>query len=417
MNYQLLAGARVVESSAFIAAPLAGLTLAQFGADVIRIDLPGGGIDYGRLPMAPAGRSIYWTSLNKGKRSFVVDFRRPEGKELVRELVTRGDPKSNDGGVLLTNLGASWLSHASLATQRPDLISCTIEGNNDGTTAVDYTVNCAVGFPLMTGSAGGTGGPINHVLAAWDVACAYQAAFGIAAALSRRQALGKGAELRLALSDVAFSVLNHLGFSTEVEVLNQERTPIGNYLYGAFGKDFLSLDGHRLYVVAISLNQWKGLVKACGIDSAIDSLEARTGFDFRREGDRYEAREEIAATLEPWFSARPLGEIRAALDTAGVCWGPYQSVRQALNFDPRLSSSNPIFDRVQTSGVGEHLAAGTSFRLAGESRGPTKPAPALGEHTEGILFDVLGLDSAAVGRLHDAGIVALPQASTVRSQS
>ena len=125
---------RVIESSAFIAAPLAGLTLAQFGADVIRVEMIGGGIDYGRLPLMPSGRSLYWTGLNKGKRSIAVDLRRPEGRELVRDLVTAG---GENGGVLLTNIVTQWLAHASLAQQRADVITCTIEGNPDGSTAVD----------------------------------------------------------------------------------------------------------------------------------------------------------------------------------------------------------------------------------------------------------------------------------------
>src|SRR5215208_8135 len=139
MTHKLLAPLRVIESSAFIAAPLAGLTLAQFGADVIRADLIGGGIDYGRLPRMPhpdgKGRSLYWAGLNKGKRSIAIDMRRPEGRELMRALVTAPGP---EGGVLLTNIGTPWLAHGLLAQQRPDLISCTIQGNGDGSTAVDY---------------------------------------------------------------------------------------------------------------------------------------------------------------------------------------------------------------------------------------------------------------------------------------
>ncbi|MGE0331125.1 MAG: CoA transferase [Ramlibacter sp.] len=77
----------MIESSAFIAAPLAGLTLAQYGAKVIRVDLIGGGIDYARMPRMPGGRSLYWTGLNKGKRSVAIDFRRPEGRELLRAMV------------------------------------------------------------------------------------------------------------------------------------------------------------------------------------------------------------------------------------------------------------------------------------------------------------------------------------------
>ena len=153
------------------------MTLAQFGADVIRVDMIGGGIDYGRLPMMDGGRSLYWTGLNKSKRSIAVDIRRPEGRELVRALVTAPGP---DGGVLLTNIGTPWLAHASLVALRGDVISCTISGNPDGSTAVDYTVNAATGFPAITGG-GSVNAPVNHVLPAWDIACAYQAAFAVLA--------------------------------------------------------------------------------------------------------------------------------------------------------------------------------------------------------------------------------------------
>jgi 2-methylfumaryl-CoA isomerase len=112
VTYPFLGGLRIVESSAFIAAPLAGLTLAQFGADVIRVDMIGGGIDYGRMPRMPhpqgKGRSLYWTALNKGKRSVAIDLRRPEGRELIQALATAPGP---DAGVLLTNIGTPWLSH------------------------------------------------------------------------------------------------------------------------------------------------------------------------------------------------------------------------------------------------------------------------------------------------------------------
>jgi 2-methylfumaryl-CoA isomerase len=202
MTYPLLAPLRVIESSAFIAAPLAGLALAQFGADVIRVDLIGGGIDYARLPRMPnaqgRGRSLYWAGLNKGKRSLAVNLRRPEGRELVQALVTA---PGGDGGVLLTNIGTPWLAHELLAQRRPDLISCTIQGNGDGSTAVDYTVNSVTGYPYSTGG-GSPERPVNHVLPAWDIACAYQAALAVRAALQRRQRSNQGAELKIALSDI-----------------------------------------------------------------------------------------------------------------------------------------------------------------------------------------------------------------------
>ena len=404
MNFDLLRGLRVVESSAFIAAPLAGMTLAQFGADVIRIDMIGGGIDYARLPMMPNGRSLYWTGLNKGKRSIAIDIRRPEGRELVQALVTA---PGDQGGVLLTNIGVPWLSHALLSKLRPDLITCTIEGNSDGSTAVDYTVNCATGFPSMTGG-GSPEVPVNHVLPAWDIACAYQAAFAVAAASASRQATGQGSELRLALSDVAFSMLSHLGMLAEAELLQQERPSLGNYLYGAFGKDFGTADGERVFVAAISLGQWKSLLKACDLQSSTDRIATELGLNFEKEGDRYTAREAIGALVESWCGTRSLGTVSDVFNYHKVCWGVYQTVRQALADDWRLNVANPIFEQLDTPGVGKHLAAGAAVRVAGKARGVSTPAPVLGQDTDQILLEVLRLDSGAVGRLHDSGIVAGP---------
>ncbi|WP_418315498.1 CoA transferase [Piscinibacter sakaiensis] len=404
MNLDLLSGLRVVESSAFIAAPLAGLTLAQAGADVIRIDLIGGGIDYARMPVMPGGRSLYWTGLNKGKRSLAVDIRSGEGRELVQALVTA---PGAGAGVLLTNIGVPWLAHQLLAQQRVDLISCTIEGSSDGSNAVDYTVNCATGFPAITGG-GSAERPVNHVLPAWDLACAQQAAFAIAAAAMRRQSSGVGAELRIALSDVAFSTLSHLGMLTEAELLQQERPSIGNDLYGAFGRDFATADGRRIFVAAISIGQWRSLVRACGLQAGVHALEQQRGVDLSREEQRYAARDAIAQLVEPWFAARSFEQAQRELDQHGACWGPYRTVREALAQDPRLGAANPVFETIHTAGVGEHRAAGSVVRERGRPRGPMRAAPLLGEHTDQILLEVLGLDSAAVGRLHDRGIVAGP---------
>ena len=393
---------RVVESSAFIAAPLAGLTLAQFGADVIRVEMLGGGIDYGRLPVMPSGRSLYWTGLNKNKRSIAIDLRRPEGRELVQNLVTAGGEK---GGILLTNIVTQWLAHGVLAKTRPDVISCTIEGNPDGTTAVDYTVNSATGYPMITGT-GSPQAPVNHVLPAWDVACAFQAAFAVVSAVERRRRTGQGAELRMALADVAFTMLSHLGLTAEAELLDRDRPAIGNYIYGAFGRDFGTRDGARVIVAAISAGQWSALVKACEMEAEIAALERTSKLDFAREAERYEGREAIAAIIERWCGERTLADVQKAFDANRVCWGPYRTTRDLVRHDARVDLGNPVWERIETAGVGAHLAAGTPVRAPGEERGASTPAPLLGQDTDEVLHEVLGLDSSSIGRLHDAGIVA-----------
>jgi 2-methylfumaryl-CoA isomerase len=406
MSYELLRGLRVIESSAFIAAPLAALTLAQYGADVIRVDMIGGGLDYARLPRMENRRSLYWTGLNKGKRSVAIDLRSPQGRELVQALATQPGP---DAGVLLTNIATPWLDHALLAQKRADLISCVIQGNADGSTALDYTVNCASGYPAMTGS-GSARQPVNHALPAWDLACAYQAAFAVLAAVMRRRASGEGALIKIALSDVAFTTLSHLGVMAQAELLQQDRPSIGNHIYGAFGRDFACADGERVMVAAISLGQWQALVKACGIGTAIAALESESGSDFRDEAQRYEARDAIASLLEPWFAARTREQAERLLEENRVCWGRYGTVRELLERDARVDPArNPVFEQLATPAVGTHIAAGAVARFEGEAREATQPAPLLGTHTDEVLHEVLGLDAAAIGRLHDAGVVAGPE--------
>src|ERR1700759_1939200 len=114
-----LAGLRIIEVSSFVAAPLAGMTLAQLGAEVIRIDPLGGAPDTTRWPLAPNGGSLYWAGLDKGKRSVGRDLRPPEGQRAVLDLV----PGSGaDGGIVLTNAGYPWLSYEALRAARTDLI-------------------------------------------------------------------------------------------------------------------------------------------------------------------------------------------------------------------------------------------------------------------------------------------------------
>ncbi|HTM85120.1 MAG TPA: CoA transferase, partial [Mycobacterium sp.] len=191
-----LAGVRIVEIASFVAVPLAGMTLAQLGAEVIRVDPVGGAADYRRWPIAEGGTSIYWSGLNKGIRSVAIDLRSARGQRLIQRLIA-------ETGVLITNaVGRQWHSYEELVADRPDLIHLEVTGRADGTTGVDYTVNAGVGFPLVTGPVG-HGAPINHTLPAWDVACGLYAATGVLAALRHRDATGAGCRLGLALENIA----------------------------------------------------------------------------------------------------------------------------------------------------------------------------------------------------------------------
>jgi 2-methylfumaryl-CoA isomerase len=395
----ILSGLQVVEGSAFVAAPLGGMTLAQLGAEVIRFDQIGGGLDHERWPLAADGQSLFWAGLNKGKRSIQVDIHSEEGRELVTALVAAT-------GNLLTNFPArGWLDYEAQRARREDLVMVALTGNPDGTSEVDYTVNPATGFPWATGPRN-LEGPLNSVLPAWDVAMGTLAAVGLLAADRHRARTAEGQLVRLALSDVAFAMVGNLGRIAEAQLGAQDQRKDGNYLYGAFGHDFATRDDRRVMVVALTARQWRALVDATVTGEAFASIEQATGHDLETETGRYGARDVIAAILRPWFEARTLSEIREAFAGTGVSWGPYQTFRQLVDEDPRCSIANPMFEEIEHPGVGSYLAPRSPLDFSVFGRLPVSNAPLLGQHTEQVLADVLGLSPSEIGDLHDRRVVA-----------
>lgn len=401
----ILKGLRVIEGSAFVAAPLGGMTLAQLGADVIRFDPIGGGLDYQRWPVTETGQSLFWAGLNKGKRSIAVDLRQPRGQELLTQLIAL---PGDEGGIFSTNFPArGWLSYEALQQQRADLVMVNLLGRRDGGSDVDYTINPQLGFPFMTGPTS-MPEPVNHVLPAWDFIAGQMIALAILAAERHRRLTGEGQLVKLALKDIGLAMLGHLGMIAEVMVNNTDRPRQGNYLYGAFGRDFETLDGKHVMVVGLTSLQWSCLTKATGMAEQFAALGQRLGLDLAQEGNRFRARHALADLLDPWFRARTLAEISQIFEAHRVTWAPYRSVREALAEDPDCSTDNPMFTLLEQPEIGTYLAAGSPLAFSQVPRLPATPAPRLGEHTDEILLDMLGLTEAEVGKLHDDGIVAGP---------
>ena len=402
-----LSGLRVIEGTAFVAAPSGGMALAQLGADVIRFDQIGGGIDYKRWPLTREGVSLYWNGLNKGKRSLAVDLRDQEVVELLTALIA-------GAGNFLTNFPArGWMDPNHLRNRcrelgQQDLVMVVVTGSHDGTTALDYTVNCAVGYPAITGHIDDPR-PVNNVVPAWDLLCGQMAAMGLLAA-DRRRLMGGGGDLvTIALSDVAISTIGALGNLAEVQVNGDERGRVGNAIYGAFGRDFATSDSRRVMVVAITDKQWMSLQTATGLTAVVAEVAEDLGVDLADEGERYLATDRLCALFEPWFSTRTLDEVSVALNEHGVCWGPYRTVAQLVAEDPRASTANPLFAELDQFGVGTHLVPGSPLAFGGQGaldRG-AMVAPQLGQHTEEILTGELGLTNGELGVLVDRGAVAL----------
>jgi 2-methylfumaryl-CoA isomerase len=374
------------------------------GAEVIRIDPIGGGIDFNRWPVAPSGASLYWAGLNKAKRSVALALDRPEGRELARAIAAAPGP---GGGIVLTNLPPlPGLDYASLKAARDDMILLRLTGNRDGSAAVDYTVNAASGFPLVTGPGGGQ--PVNHVLPAWDVAAGLYLATALLAAERHRARTGAGQEVTLALSDVMLATVGNLGYIGDVEINGRARPALGNDLYGSFGRDFATADGRRIIVIALTPRQWRGLGRATALADKFSKIGEVFEVDLETEAGRFEARDAIAALLAPWCAARSLAEIVTAFAGTGVLWGPFQNFTELARDDPRCSTDNPLFAEVEQPLIGRYRMPGLPLDFGAAPRQPTASAPRLGEHTDEILSGLLGLSAPEIARLHDSGIAAGP---------
>jgi 2-methylfumaryl-CoA isomerase len=277
----------------------------------------------------------------------------------------------------------------------------------DGAQAMDYTINAATGIPLMTGPPSLGDRPVNHVLPAWDLLTGAYVATAVLAAERQRRETGRGQEVRVPLSDVAIAALGDLGQIAEVTVTG-DRPRMGNDLFGGFGRDFMTADGRRIMVVALTAKQWISLVRALGIEDAASALEREVGVALfaHDEGARFLHRERLFALVEPAIARRSLDQLTQEFDRLEVTWAPYRSVAEAIAEEPRLVSGNPIFAPVTHPSGHTYPTPGSPITFGGAERGNPPRAPRLGEHTDQVLAEVLGLSAQEIGRLHDQRLVA-----------
>ena len=402
--YQLLSGLRVIEVSSFVASPTAGLYLAQLGAEVIRVDHKTGGLDYDRALLTAEGRSLAWENLNRAKKSVALDLHSKEGRALLVELV-------RNTGVLITNLPVdSFLSHAAIAEACPELVSVRIMGWHDGRQAMDFTVNAASGYPLMTGPAewdSATAPPINQVLPAWDFITGAYCAFALLAGLRHRDATGEGIEMRVPLGDVAIGTAANSGAMAEMLYRGADRERLGNAIWGALGRDFTSRDGKRFMVAALTAKQWNALIDALEVRTQIAALEASSGLSFATsDANRFDQRDPIFAILQGAAGQLDYADLARRLTAAGATFERYRTMHEMAN-DPALVAGNPLFGPSPANPSGFEYPATRSFaNVPGRERGDPRPAPFLGEHSEEVLAGQLGLASGQIADLIDRGVVA-----------
>jgi 2-methylfumaryl-CoA isomerase len=320
----------------------------------------------------------------------------------VSDLITSD---GDDSGLFITNLRVSgWTDYESLKKKRKDLVMVTLKGDRHGGPEVDYTVNPSIGIPSITGAEDSLE-PVANALPAWDCIAGNMVVSSLLAAERDRLRTGKGQNVEFALKDAAAAIVGHLGMIGEATISDEQRGKSGNSLYGAYGQDFECCCGGRVIVIGLTLRQWRGLLKAMDKIDEIKKLEEELNVSLDDEGRRWVHRHEINDIFRPWFAKRKIIEFEKGFNDLGLTWSQFRTMKEAIDEDDDTFADNPMFETQDFDGIGKYMVPRSPVEFSNHlAISPEKP-PKLGQHTEEILADIMGLGSGEIGVLFDSGIV------------
>lgn len=396
-----LSHVRVLELSRVLAGPWAAQTLADLGADVIKVERPGQGDDTRTWGPPWAGsQSAYFLSANRGKRSVTIDFEKAEGRELVRRLAAEADVVIENfkvGGLVKYGL-----DHDSLRALNPRLVYCSITGfGQDGPYAAragyDFMIQGMGGLMSITGQPDGTpgGGPVKVGVAVTDVFTGLYAAIGVLGALQHRDRTGQGQWVNLALLDVQVAVLANQAMNALVGGGPPRR--LGNahpniVPYQAFA----TADGHIILAVGND-GQFARFCQVAG------RPELATDERFATNPARVANRATLVPELEALLRQRSSRDWLDALEAVGVPCGPINDLAQVFA-DPHVRARGLRQDLPHPE-AGSVPTVASPIRYSATPIEHTLAPPALGQHTDAVLGGTLGLSAADIAALRERGVV------------
>lgn len=395
-----LADIRVLDCTWVLSGPYCSMILADLGADVIKVERPPWGDVARTTTPYQDGFSGYFFSVNRGKRSVVIDVRKDEGRELFLRLTEQSDVVlENFTPGTMERLG---LGYAVLAQRNPRLILGRISGFGQTgpyreRPALDIIVQAAGGIMSITGEPGRA--PIRPGASYGDIVAGLYTAAGVLAALHERERSGLGQELDISMLDCQVSALENAFM--RYAVTGKAPEPLGTRHPAATPfQAFPTADGH--IVVALGFgeeNQWALLCAILALPALID--DERYATSPRRTARHAELEPLLAAAFARRTTAAWLDDLLAA----GIPCGPVNTIAQAAA-DPQVQHRRMLRE-VTHAKAGTIAIADTPLRFSRSEAGIQGPPPSLGEHTAAILAELLGLSSAQVSALEAAGVVAL----------
>jgi crotonobetainyl-CoA:carnitine CoA-transferase CaiB-like acyl-CoA transferase len=408
-NKGALNGISVLDLSRVLAGPWSGQMLGDLGAEVIKVERAGVGDDarrYGMSALKDAEgkntlESSFYLCCNRNKKSLTVDLSKPEGQELVRKLAT-------DSDVLLENykvgdLKRYGLDYDSLRTLNPRLIYCSVTGfGQTGPMAArpgyDGLFQAMGGMMAVTGLPDGEpgGGPLKTGPSLVDIMTGYNATIAILAAINHRHNTGQGQYIDLALLDCAVAMVSHITQDYLVSGVAPKRS--GNAGNGGGPADLIPCKDGRVYLSAGTQQHWSRLCELMGKPE----LFADRRFDSNLK--RGQNRRELIPIISEWSRTWASNDLVDALDRIAVPAARYNELPDV--FEDAQVKHRGLKKTVPHSVSGSVQLIGSPLAYMSETpvRHLTAP-PTLGQHTDAILQERLGLDTAEIARLRDAGVI------------
>ena len=404
----LLSRIRVLDLSRVFAGPFASQMLADFGADVIKVERPRVGDEtryHGERVRDGEGRetdvTAAFASMNRGKRSVTVDISRPEGQDIIRALAARSD-------VLIENFKAGELArygldYASLQAVNPRLVYCSITGfgqtgPRSGEPGYDLVFQAMSGVMSITGHPDGEpgAGPLRVGYSVSDITASYHAVVAILGALYAREAgVCSGQHIDVALLDTQIAAASHVAMQYLLTGVQPARLGSGSHFMAPY--QVFQCSDHPLVILCGNDAQFRSLAKALGREDLAADLRCATN------PQRLRHREWLAQEIQALVGTRPRAEWLEVFRGAGVPCAPIYDFAQAFD-DPQVRHRNLVMS-MPFGPTGSLPMIANPLRFSGTSPVYERPPPGLGEHTEEVCTNLLGMPPERIAALRREGIV------------
>lgn len=394
----VLSGIRILDIGTMIAGPFSTTLLADFGAEVIKVERPDGGDTLRSLGPFVDGESLYWAVDGRNKKSLTIDFHKEQGKALFKELVKFSD-------VVVENFRPGtldkWgLGYEALRQIKSDIIMCSVSGYGQTgpyaqKASYDRIALAFAGYTHITGYPDLP--PLRPGIAIADYVGGLYAAFSILLALQHRSKTGQGLHVDVALYEAMYRLTEVL--TATYDKLGKERTRMGNLHFAAApGGHFLTKDGD--YVV-LTISGGDAVFRRFA--EAIGRPELGNDARFDTHQHRWENITETNRLAEDWMSNLSTKEVLDTLDKYGIPASKVYSIKDMLN-DPQYQARDS-YQTVEHPRLGPLKMQAPVPKLSEANGRVTHPGPLLGEHTCEILEELLGLKREETVRLKAEGVI------------